>query len=546
MLDKVPVNYQLTLDKILYRALDQFPDVEIIYKDTHRYNYKEFYRRVKLFASALEGIGLKQGSRIATAEWNTHRHFEAYFGIPMMGGILHTINVSIAPMDIAYILRHAEDDAILINEDFLAFVELLKDQIKSIKKIIILTDKEDFEPPKIEGKEVYEYESFLKEYGDENYEFPDLDEDTVATMMYTSGTTGLPKGVYFSHRQLVLHSLLTPIQFFYPGVMIDYHDVALSLVPMFHVHSWGLPYTFTLLGIKQVFPGKFDFSLILKLIKKEKVTFMAGVPTLLHMLLYHPESKNYDLTGVKIVIGGAALPRGLYNEAKKRGMKVVSGYGLTETAPVLTLANLKPNMIDLPEEKKNEIYLRTGFPWPLVQLRIVDSNFNDVPKDGKTVGEIVVKAPWVITEYYKDPEKTSKSFVNGWFRTGDVAVWFEDGYIKIVDRFKDVIKSGGEWISSLTLESIISTHEGVSEVAVIGKPNEQWGERPFAIIVPKPEYSGKLSADDIKSHLAKYVEEGKIPKWWIPDYYEFTEELPKTGTGKINKRAIRDKFLGES
>jgi len=538
-------NYQLTLDKILYRAVDQFPDTEIVYKDKVRYNYREFFNRVKRLASALEAIGLKNGARIATAEWNTHRHFEAYFAIPMMGNVLHTINVSIAPMDIAYILNHAEDDALLINEDFLPFIEVLKDYAKTIKKIIILTDKEDFKLPKIEGKEVYEYESLLKDYGDDSYEFPELDEDTVATMMYTSGTTGLPKGVYFTHRQLVLHSLITPLQFIYPGVMLNYKDVALSLVPMFHVHSWGLPYTFTLLGIKQVFPGKFDFGVILKLIEKEKVTFMAGVPTLLHMLLYHPDSKKYDLTGVKMIIGGAALPKGLYEEAKRRGMQVISGYGLTETAPILTLANLKPYMDEWPEDGKEEIYLRTGFPWPLVHLRVVDSEFKDVPKDGKSVGEIIVKAPWVVKEYFKDPDKTREAFVNGWFRTGDVAVWYEDGYIKIVDRFKDVIKSGGEWISSLTLESLISTHPGVSEVAVIGKPHEKWGERPLAIIVPKSEYKDKLSEDDIREHLMNYVKEGKIPKWWIPDYYEFVDELPKTGTGKISKRTLREKYLGK-
>ncbi|RLG61210.1 AMP-dependent synthetase [Candidatus Geothermarchaeota archaeon] len=539
----VPRNYELTLDKILYRAIDQFPDVEVVYKDQVRYNYREFYRRVKLLASALEAIGLKDGAKIATAEWNTHRHFEAYFAIPMMGNVLHTINVAIAPMDIGYILSHAGDDAIMINEDFLPFLNVLKDYAKTIKKVIILTDKKDFEPPKIEGIEVYEYEFLLRDYGDESYEFPELSEDTVATMMYTSGTTGLPKGVYFTHRQLVLHSLATSIQFFYPGITLSYKDVAMSLVPMFHVHSWGLPYTFTLLGVKQVFPGKFDFGLILKLIDREKVTFTAGVPTILHMLLYHPESKNYDLSGLKMVIGGAALPRGLYEEARRRGMIVISGYGLTETAPVLTVANLKPYMEDWPEEKKAEIFMRTGFPLPIVELRVVDDKFNDVPKDGKTMGEIIVRAPWVAREYYKDPEKTKEAYVEGWFRTGDVAVWFEDGYIKIVDRYKDVIKSGGEWISSITLESLISIHPGVSEVAVIGKPHEKWGERPLAIIVPKPEYKGKLSEDDIKSHLMKFVDEGRIPKWWIPDYYEFVDELPKTGTGKINKRELRAKYL---
>jgi fatty-acyl-CoA synthase len=545
MVEKIPVKYHLTLDKILYRAVDQFPDVELVYKDKFKTNYKELYKRVKLLASALDAIGLGKGGRVATAEWNTIRHLEAYFAVPMMGSILHTINVAMSPMDIVYTLNHAQDHALMINEDFLPFVDALKGMVTSIKKIIVLTDKEDVEIPKIEGLEVYEYESLLKDYGDPNYKFEELDENTVATLMYTSGTTGKPKGVRFSHRQIVLHSMAVPLQFIYPGVSLDYRDVGLILVPMFHVHSWGLPYTFTLLGMKQVYPGKLDMGVILRLIKEEGVTVMAGVPTLLHMLLFHPESKNYDLSGIKMVIGGAALPKGLYYEAKKRGMIVVTGYGLSETCPILTLSNLKPGMVDLPEEKKDELHLMTGFPWPLVQLRVVDKQFKDVPKDGKTMGEIVVKAPWVIHEYFNDPEKTKEAFVDGWFRTGDVAVWYENGFIRIVDRYKDVIKSGGEWISSIELESLISLHPSVSEVAVIGKPDEKWGERPMAIIVLKEEFEGKIGAEDIKKHLMKYVDEGRIPKWWIPDYYEFVKELPKTGTGKINKREIRERMFSK-
>jgi fatty-acyl-CoA synthase len=358
-----------------------------------------------------------------------------------------------APTDIIYVLGHAEDQAVMLSEEILPYAEALAPQLESVKHIIISTDKEDLELPDLPGKKVYGYEALLKDYGSDSYEFPEIDEDTVATFMYTSGTTGLPKGVYFTHRQIVLHTLGIIIQLTYEGFSFSPKDVMLHIVPMFHVHAWGAPFSSTFVGQKQVLPGRLDFGVILKLIEKEKVTVMAGVPTILYMLLNHPESKNYDLSGIKMIVGGAALPKGLYLEAKRRGMQVIQGYGMTETCPGLSAANLKPGMEDLSEGEKDEIFLSAGFPFPFVEIRVVDTDFNDVPKDGETMGEVVARAPWIATEYYKDPEKSKASYVNGWFRTGDVAVWYPNGYIRIVDRYKDVIKSGGEWISSLKIIS---------------------------------------------------------------------------------------------
>jgi fatty-acyl-CoA synthase len=329
----------------------------------------------------------------------------------------------------------------------------------------------------------------------------------------------------------------------YEGFAFRPKDVMLHIVPMFHVHAWGAPFSSTFVGQKQVLPGRLDFGVILKLIEKEKVTVMAGVPTILYMLLNHPESKNYDLSGIKMVVGGAALPKGLYLEAKKRGMTIIQAYGMTETCPGLTAATLKPGMEDLSEEEKDKIFLSAGFPFPFVEIRVVDSEFKDVPKDGETMGEVVARAPWIANEYYKDPEKSKASYINGWFRTGDVAVWYPNGYLRIVDRYKDVIKSGGEWISSIKLEDYLSTHPGVAEVAVIGMPDEKWGERPLAIIVAKEDNKDKLREDDLRKHLEQYVEKGIMPKWWLPDKYVITDELPKTPIGEVSKRELRDRFL---
>ncbi len=549
-------DYQLTLDKLLAHALYMAPEQKIYYKDKFSYDYREFRNRVERLAAALSALGVKgangryaMGDRVATLDWNTHWHYEAYFAIPMMGAVLHTINIRLAPMEIIYVANHAEDKVLITHQDFLPLVEKIAPELKTVEKIIVLRESEELElPSKIAGKEVYDYEALLRDYGKGGYKFEELDENTVAAMCYTSGTTGLPKGTYHTHRQLVLHALavLTHISAYIPSdFKVDYTSVFMHIVPMFHVYSWGLPYVSTLLGLKQVYPGRFDAGLYLKLMAEHKVTHTAGVPTVLYMLLTHPDFPKYrdKIKGLVFVVGGAALPRGLAKLAWDNGIRAIVGYGMTETAPVLTIATIKRSMLDAPEDVKWELMAqRTGLPIPLVQLRVVDENMNDVPRDGKTMGEIVVRAPWITREYYKDPEKTAKAWRGGWFHTGDIAVWDEHGHVLIMDRDKDVIKSGGEWISSLRLEDIISQHPAVGEVAVIAAKHPKWGERPVALVVPRPGFEDKLKPEDIIEHLKKFVEKGVIPKWWLPDKVLIVKELPKTSVGKINKRVLREQY----
>ena len=542
--------YQLTLDKIIRRAAQLYPSIEVVYAPPGgsiiRSNYAREWDRVQRLGSVLEELGVQSGepgrfgSRVAVLDWNTIRHYELYFAVPMYGAVLHTVNVLLSPEDIIYTMLQAQDEVLFINEDFIPLARVASSLVKSIKKVVIMSDKAEHGEVSFDGVEVYWYEDILRNA--KPYNFPELNENVVATMMFTSGTTGRPKGTYFTHRQLVLHAISVALSITAPPINASIYDVAMPLVPMFHVHAWGLPYIATLTGIKQVYPGRFDWGHILRVINDEGVTIVNGVPTILYNLLTHPDSPKYDLSRLKFIAGGAALPRGLLEEAVKRGVTVVQGFGLTETAPVILLSMEKPNMRDWPMDRRRELSgLSAGLPLPLVDVRIVDEQDRDVPRDGKTMGELVVRAPWVIKEYLNDPEKTRNAWRNGWFHTDDIAVWDSEGYIQIMDRAKDVIKSGGEWISSTRLEDLISTHPGVGEVAVVGVPHPKWGERPIAIVVPKPGWS--VTESDIRNHLMKYVEQGQIPKWWIPDKVIIMEsELPKTSTGKIDKKILRDRI----
>ncbi|PLC67596.1 AMP-dependent synthetase [Vulcanisaeta sp. EB80] len=542
--------YQLTLDKIIRRAAQLYPSIEVVYAPPGgsiiRSNYAREWDRVQRLGSVLEELGVQSGepgrfgSRVAVLDWNTIRHYELYFAVPMYGAVLHTVNVLLSPEDIIYTMLQAQDEVLFINEDFIPLARVASSLVKSIKKVVIMSDKAEHGEVSFDGVEVYWYEDLLRNA--KPYNFPELNENVVATMMFTSGTTGRPKGTYFTHRQLVLHAISVTLSITAPPINASIYDVAMPLVPMFHVHAWGLPYIATLTGIKQVYPGRFDWGHILRVINDEGVTIVNGVPTILYNLLTHPDSPKYDLSRLKFIAGGAALPRGLLEEAVKRGVTVVQGFGLTETAPVILLSMEKPNMRDWPMDRRRELSgLSAGLPLPLVDVRIVDEQDRDVPRDGKTMGELVVRAPWVIKEYLNDPEKTRNAWRNGWFHTDDIAVWDGEGYIQIMDRAKDVIKSGGEWISSTRLEDLISTHPGVGEVAVVGVPHPKWGERPIAIVVPKPGWS--VTESDIRNHLMKYVEQGQIPKWWIPDKVIIMEsELPKTSTGKIDKKILRDRI----
>ena len=532
-------NFQLLLKHILNYGVAWAPDQEIVYRDLVRHSYTTMYGRVLRLASALQSLGVKPGTRVGVIEWDSHRYLEMYFAIPGIGAVLHTINPRLAPEDIAYTMAHAEDEVLIFHEDFYPLVERVRPRIPSIRKTILITDRKEKPDIKVDA----EYEELLSA-AIPLEELPDLDENTLATMAYTTGTTGLPKGVYFTQRQLVLHTFSVGLAVAALGNFggVGKNDVYMPLTPMFHVHAWGIPYMSTLFGVKQVYPGRYEPEMLMRLLLTEKVTFSHCVPTILQMIVTSPAVRGLDLSRWKVVIGGARLPKGLALEATKLGIKVYAGYGLSETCPVLTLAHLKPPMLAWSEEQQLDRMIMTGFIAPLVYLRVVDAAGNDVPKDGRSTGEIIVRAPWCTQGYYKEPEKSEELWAGGWMHTGDVAYMDEYGYIQIVDRLKDVIKSGGEWIVSQELENLLSLHEGVLEAAVIGIPDEKWGERPLAIVVPREEYKGKLTGDMLRAHLNRYVEEGLITSWSVPENYTFVDELPKTSVGKIDKKVLRSRF----
>jgi fatty-acyl-CoA synthase len=533
--------FPLLIKNILLTPLSVAPDQEIVYRDQFRYSYKDFNSRVHRLANTLQKLGVEPGHTVAVMDWDSHRYLECFFAVPMMGAVLHTINIRLSPDQLIYTINHAEDDIILVNGEFLPLLEAVKDQMKTVKKIIVLADGADVPPTglQIEG----EYEALVTGSPAE-YAFPDLDENTVATTFYTTGTTGMPKGVYFSHRQLVLHTygIVAGLCAYRAQAPIDSGDIYMPITPMFHVHAWGVPYLMTLLGTKQVYPGRYEPAMLLKLLISEKVTFSHCVPTILHMLVSSPAVKELDLTAWKVVIGGAALPKSLCKAAMDLGINLYAGYGMSETCPVLTLANLKPHMLEWDAERQVDMRCRTGLPIPNVNLKIVAPDGQNLPHDGKATGEIVVRSPWLTQGYLKDPEKSEELWEGGWLHTGDVGFIDPDGYLQITDRIKDVIKTGGEWISSLALEDIISQHKAVSEAAVIGVPDEKWGERPLALVVLKEEYKESFKADELKRHFLKYVETGEIPKYGLPDKILLVDGIAKTSVGKINKKELRKQF----
>jgi fatty-acyl-CoA synthase len=459
----------------------------------------------------------------------------------MMGAVLHTINIRLSAEQLIYTINHAEDDVILVNAEFLRVLEGVKDQFETIKKIILLTDADDTPETSlaIEG----EYETLLGKHND-GYNFPDFDENTRATTFYTTGTTGRPKGVYFSHRQLVLHTygIMGGLCAYKTQAPVDSGDVYMPMTPMFHVHAWGIPYLMTLLGTKQVYPGRYEPEMLLKLISTENVTFSHCVPTIMHMLVSSPAVKQVDLSRWKVIIGGSALPKGLCRAALNLGINIYTGYGMSETCPVLTLAHLKSHMMDWDLERQVDIRCRTGLPIPNVVLDIVDPDGKPLPHDGQATGEVVVRSPWLTQGYLKEPERSEELWRGGWLHTGDVGFIDAEGYLKITDRIKDVIKSGGEWVSSLTLEDIISQHEAISEAAVIAVPDEKWGERPLALVVLKKEFADKVKEEDLLNFFMKFVQNGTIPKFGVPSQVLQVESIAKTSVGKINKRALRKQF----
>jgi fatty-acyl-CoA synthase len=539
LIDRTPSAYEypLLIKHILKTPLAHAPKQEIVYANVKRYDYVTLYKRIGQLANVLEKMGVKAGDTVGVMDWDSHRYLECLFAIPMMGAIIHTVNVRLSPEQILYTINHAEDDALLVHADFLPLVEKLRGAMKTVKNIIILTDQGPV--PETSFEAAGEYEALLKK-SPVDYDFPDFNENSRATTFYTTGTTGAPKGVYFSHRQLVLHTLALAASQAQAGQGgICSKDVYMPLTPMFHVHAWGMPYMATMFGLKQVYPGRYIPETIVGLIAKEGVTFSHSVPTILQMVLGCPAAANVDFSGFKMTIGGSALPRGLCKAAMERGMNIIAGYGMSETCPVLTIAHLKPHMTEWNEEEQTDIRCRTGLPIPLVDLRVVSFEGQELPHDGASVGEVVVRTPWLTQGYLKEPGGSEDLWAGGYMRTGDAGFVDEEGYLQLTDRLKDVIKSGGEWISSLLIEDTLSQHEAVSEAAVIGVPDETWGERPFAIVTIREEHKGKVSGEDLKAFLQGFVARDVISKWSVPDRIVVVESIPKTSVGKLDKKEIR-------
>lgn len=540
--DKIQVTpsaypYPLLIKQLLHTPLAVAPDQEIVYADKRRHTYREFARRVNRLGHALTEMGVHQGDTVAVMDWDSHRYLECFFGIPMLGAALMTVNIRLSPDQILYTLNHSGASVLLIHQDFLPVLEQIKLELLSVKKIVLLADVEMAVPENFVG----EYEALLAACRDQ-FDFPDFDENARATTFYTTGTTGLPKGVYFSHRQLVLHTLAVGMTLALANRQGRFHrdDVYMPLTPMFHVHAWGMPYIATLAGVKQVYPGRYVPETILSLIGKEKVTFSHCVPTILLMLLQSPAGKNVDLSQWRVIIGGSALTTGLAKAAVERGIDVFTGYGMSETCPILTLAQLDAADLALDADAQVARRVKTGRPVSLVSLRTVDADFLDVARDGKATGEVVARAPWLTQGYLKNPEASETLWQGGWLHTQDIGHIDERGTLQVTDRLKDVIKTGGEWVSSLELEDVIGRCPGVGEVAVIGVASEKWGERPLALVVLKPEAVGKLTVEDIQNHVKRYAEEGKISKFAVPENVRFVEQLARTSVGKLNKRAMRE------
>ncbi len=532
--------YPLLIKRILEQSLKYEPKNEIVYRDIMRYNYFDLNSRVRKLANALTKLGVSAGDTVAVIDFDSHRYLELYFAIPMIGAVLHTINYRLSPSQALYTINHAEDKIIFTHTDFLPLIEGIKAEMKTVEKIVAITDYQEL--PETSVDIVGKYEELLANENDE-YDFPDFDENSVATIFYTTGTTGNPKGVYFSHRQLVLHTfgLAVTIGSYDSACRFRSNDNYMPLTPMFHVHAWGIPYLATMLGVKQIYPGRYQPEMLMKLLLTEKVTFSHCVPTILHMLVNSPVAKTVDLTNWKVVIGGAALPAGLAQKTLELGIDVITGYGLSETCPVLTLTYLNGEGRNLPIEEQVKIRTKTGIPIPLVELKIVNEEGKPLPHDGKSVGEIVVRTPWLTEGYFKEPEKSEELWKDGYLHTGDVAYIDEQNFVKITDRIKDVIKTGGEWVSSLELENLISKHSAVSEVAVVGIPDEVWTERPHAMIVLKEGET--VDKSDIQEFLQQFVQNGTINKWTVPDSISFVEAIPKTSVGKIDKKKIRNDLL---
>ena len=525
------MHYPLTLVHILERAGRLFPEREIVSRrpdcSLHRYSYCDFYRRALALAEALQNAGLQRAERVATLMWNHYAHMEAYFGIPVSGGVMHTLNLRLAPQDIAYIANHAQDRFLIVDDILLPLYEKFKEATRFERVIVVpLTGS-----PVPNGLENYEH---LLAAAKGDFQYLELDENEAAALCYTSGTTGRPKGVAYTHRSIFLHTfLLTTVDNF----AISHLDVVLPVVSMFHVNGWGLPYASALVGCKLVLPGPYlDPESVVQLCESEKVTVAAGVPTIwLGVLDYLEKNSTLDrLHPMRILVGGACPPGSLTRKLAERGIRLQQGWGLTESSPQATTNQLKAQMMEWAQEKKYSMLDKAGIPVPLVDVRVVNEA-GEVARDGQTMGEVQLRGPWVAASYYNLPNEHDKWTRDGWFRTGDVGTLDAEGYLKIVDRTKDLIKSGGEWISSVDLENALLAHPCVREAAVIAVPHPKWQERPVAIVVA--DETRRPAPEELREFLS-----ANFAKWQLPDDFIFVDELPHTSTGKLSKKELRRRY----
>lgn len=529
------MNTPLTMPALMDRGAELMPDTEIVSKmrDTiHRYTYADMGRRARQVANALTRLGVKQGDRVATLAWNGYRHLEVYYAAPCMGAVLHTLNLRLSPTDLEYIINHAEDSVICVDEDLLPILEKLQGKIPTIKHIIVMSNTGKW---KTKLKSAHDYEQLISVEKTE-FAWPDIDENSPMGLCYTSGTTGKPKGVMYTHRSNYLHTITGGL----PDMLnLTRADTVLAIVPMFHANAWGLPYVCCMLGAKQVFCGStMDGASICQLIQDEKVTFTGGVPTIwLNVMNELQQNPNkYDLSSLKAMIcGGSAPPRAMIDWFEANlGVNFIQAWGMTETSPLGTVTRLKPKMKDWPRDKQLDVKQRAGIYAPGLKLRIVDDAGNEVAHDGVAMGRLLIKGPWIAATYYKEDPSPEK-FPDGWLDTGDVATLDAEGYMAIADRSKDLVKSGGEWISSVDLENAIMAIPDVAEAAVIAAFHPKWQERPLACVVIKQ--GATLTKEQIYDHLGK-----SFAKWWMPDDIVFIEAVPKTSVGKFDKKVLREQF----
>jgi len=520
-----------------------FPEREIVYRTPYgifRYTYKEAYNRIMRLANVLRKLGINPGDRVGVLDWNTRRHYELYYAIPGTGAVFLQMNLRISSQDLVYVVNHSEAKVIFVDESLIPVAEAMASGLNTVKYYVIMTDKKlsDIQP---KLNPVYSHEELL-ENAEPEYDWPMIDEKSAYSACYTSGTTGKPKGVYYSHRDMYLHTIIKAL-----NVGYTCYDCFLQMAPMFHANGWGDFQCATFVGSKIILAGRYtmeDIGSLADLIIEEKVTLTAGVPTILMPMLDYikKRAEKPDFHGLRIITGATEPPVAMMKEWKEvTGAEFIHVYGATETSPLVTINVLKPSLIDkLSEEQKWELKKKQGLTVSGLDLKIVDHKAKELPHDGKSVGEVLIKGPWITGAYYNDP-RTKESFVNGFWKSGDAGTIDPEGYLKIVDRYKDLIKSGGEWISSVDLENVIMAHPGVKEAVVIGLPHPKWEERPLALVVLREESKGKISKDEIFDHLRP-----KFAKWQLPDDVKFVDEIPKTSVGKFNKKEIRRIYGEES